>query len=91
MMSPKERFLAHPTEVSIHKSLVVSPPFLNASDTAIMQMAQQLSEGAAVDIQTAAANFHKIAGAIQYRKTLLTLADTPTVPKRTNPGTLDNV
>jgi len=88
-MTPKARFLTSPDRAGIHKSLCSSPPFLDSTDSALLQMAHELAEGAAVDIQTAAANFHKIAGAIQYRKTLLTLADTPTVPQRKLPGTLE--
>lgn len=81
MMSPKARFIAHPTEAAIHRSLVVSPPFLNAVDSALLQMIDTLTAQPAIDIQTASANWHKVAGASQFIKTLLTLGSVATVEK----------
>lgn len=77
--SPKKKFQKTP-QAKVHADLVVSPQFQSTLDAALLQM--QYEMGSASDLNTAAANAFRLEGARRFMATLLTLAETPTTPRR---------
>lgn len=77
--SPKKKFQKTP-QAKVHADLVVSPQFQATLDTALLQMQYEL--GTAPDGTFAAAYWYRIEGARRFMSTLLTLAETPTTPRR---------
>ena len=92
MLSPKARFLSRPTQAEIHRALVVNGDFKHAIDMSLLDMLERIAAEPAVDIQSAAANWHKMAGAHRFIKTLLTIGDSGTVTQpKADRGNLQNV
>jgi hypothetical protein len=73
MNSPKDRFLTSKEDAAFLLTLTFQPQFLRAVDAALLQMQSKLPD--ASDQQGAACQFHKICGAKEFIKELLTMAE----------------
>lgn len=71
MESPKKRFLRTPAAKS-HFELTATTPFQQAVDAALLQHVWDNSNPSN-DPEQAAAGYHRISGAVQFAKTLMSL------------------
>lgn len=82
IQSPKERFRESKEIAAQHHERVVEKGFLLACDMALLQMVQNVTRLSA-DAQSALAGYFQIAGAVEYRNTLLNLAESGVEAPRT--------
>lgn len=75
MKSPKQRFLEIKQAADRHRDTVDSTPFAVAMDMAILQVVWDLDLAVASDVQSAAANYWKLQGAMKYMKELESLGN----------------
>ena len=73
--SPKTKFQALPTNISIHRQLVDRPEFEFAAQTALLEYQRVLCEQR-VDMSQAAANHMKLCGAQEFLHVFWNLSET---------------
>jgi hypothetical protein len=78
-LTPRAKFQAKIDQARIHRDLVVSDGFRNALEAALLE--QILALPNIVDQAEAAASYHRIMGATEFIRHLLSIAETSTAPK----------
>jgi hypothetical protein len=74
--TPRQQFLKDERAATEHASLMASRPFRHAANVALLQVVDSVSD--TTDPVDAAAAYHRIIGAREYLKKLLTLGDAVT-------------
>jgi hypothetical protein len=85
--TPRQQFLKDERAATEHASLMASRPFRHAANVALLQVVDSVSD--TTDPVDAAAAYHRIIGAREYLKKLLTLGDVtneaePLPPEKTS-------
>lgn len=75
-VSPKNRFAENKDDFALHNQLTATSPFQRACDAALLQMIHDTKPSD--DPSKAIAGFHRIMGAVEYQRHLLTLTEKPT-------------
>ncbi len=87
-LTPRAKFQANVTQSRAHQDLVVSEGFRTACESALLE--QILGMPNVVDPIEAAAAYHRIQGATEFIRHLMSLAETPKPPLRPPSSNLDH-
>lgn len=79
--SPKARFLNYKPFVDSHRELIQKPELQRGIDFSLLEMQLRQSEKVSDGNSAAAANY-RMEGALEFVRTLKTLAEVQVVPKR---------
>jgi len=88
-MTPKLDFLQTQAAKS-HFDLTATEPFKQAMNACLLQLVADVTAGEPADPDASAARYHKIAGAVQFHKTLMNLGTKPEPGKTKSIGNLDH-
>lgn len=87
---PKARFLSYNELTAPHRARCVDHSFIAALDAALLVYTGTLTKDENTKKSVATANHYKMAGAREFVKVLLNLAEKPDLPIRAKPPSLDH-
>ncbi len=86
-LTPRAKFQANVQQARIHQDLVVSEGFRSACEAALLEQIMAMPN--VVDQAEAAASYHRIQGATEFIRHLLSIAETQSPPREKLPTNLN--